>query len=105
MYFWVHRSLWQPLISRLVPLFTLSVVVVSAMFTLTYVPQAAILAIFNGPLAVLTTFVLVMSESSAIITILSKTFLLEEALVDTFDGVRNALSVALSKDSMLIYPV
>ena len=75
------------------------------MFTLTYVPQAAVLAIFNGPLAVLTTFVLVMSESSAIITILSKTFLLEEALVDTFDGVRNALSVALAKDSMLTYPV
>lgn len=45
------------------------------------------MAITSGPLAPLTAAVLVLSESSTIFTILSKTFLIEDALVDTFDGV------------------
>lgn len=47
----------------------------------------AIMAITSGPLAPLTAAILVLSESSTIFTILSKTFLIEDALVDTFDGV------------------
>ena len=45
------------------------------------------MAITSGPLAPLTAAILVLSESSTIFTILSKTFLIEDALVDTFDGV------------------
>jgi hypothetical protein len=57
------------------------------MFAVTYVPQAAILTIFNGPLAILTTVLLVLSESSTIFSVLSKNFLIDDALIDTFDGV------------------
>ena len=41
----------------------------------------------SGPLAPLTAALLVLSESSTIFTVLSKSFLIEDALVDTFDGV------------------
>lgn len=41
----------------------------------------------NGPLAWLTTVALVLSESATIITALASTFLVDEALVDTFDLV------------------
>lgn len=57
------------------------------MFTVAYVPQAAVLTIFNGPLAILTTVLLVLSESSTILSVLSKNFLIDDALIDTFDGV------------------
>lgn len=41
----------------------------------------------QGPLAAISAALLVLSESSTIFTMLSKTFLIEDALVDTFDGV------------------
>ncbi|KAI9886858.1 MAG: hypothetical protein M1823_001357 [Watsoniomyces obsoletus] len=85
-YFFAHRSLWQPLMSRLVPTITLSIGVVTFMFIFAYLPQAAILSIFNGPIAVLSSILLTLSESSTIITLLSKNFLIEDALLDTFDG-------------------
>lgn len=56
------------------------------MFAFTYVPQVAILAFVNGPLAVFTTVLLILSESSTIISLLSRNFLLQDALLDTFDG-------------------
>lgn len=56
------------------------------MFIFTYLPQLAVLAFLNGPLAALTTILLTLSESSTLINILSRTFLLQDALVDTFDG-------------------
>lgn len=56
------------------------------MFLFTYVPQAAVMALTQGPLAAITAALLVLSESSAIFTFLSKTLLIEESLIDTFDG-------------------
>ena len=56
------------------------------MFVFFYIPQAAVLSIFNGPLAVFTTILLVLSESSTIFSVLSKNFLIDDALIDTFDG-------------------
>jgi hypothetical protein len=56
------------------------------MFAVTYVPQAAVLSIFNGPLAIFTTVLLVLSEASTIFSVLSKNFLIDDALIDTFDG-------------------
>ena len=44
------------------------------------------MTLFNGPLAVLTTILLVLSESSTIANIVSRALFIEEALVDTFDG-------------------
>jgi len=85
-YFFAHRSLWKPLYSKLAPTLSLGLGVTAAMFLITYVPQAAVLSLFNGPLAVLSTILLVLSESSTIISVLSKNFLIDEALIDTFDG-------------------
>lgn len=56
------------------------------MFVVTYVPQAAVLALFEGPLAAVSTALLVLSESSTLFNVLSKTFLVEDALLETFDG-------------------
>jgi len=81
-----HRSLWRPLAAKLIPTISLGLGVTVFMFAVTYVPQAAVLAIFNGPLAVFTTVLLVLSESSTIFSVLSKNFLIDDALIDTFDG-------------------
>ncbi|KAI9819116.1 MAG: hypothetical protein M1827_007272 [Pycnora praestabilis] len=86
-YFLSHRDLWKPLMTKLTPTLTLGLGITTFMFVFTYLPQAAILAFSNGPLAVVSTTLLVLSESSTIFTVLSKTFLIEDALVDTFDGV------------------
>ena len=73
--------------SRLAPTVTLGLGVTTFMFVFTYLPQAAVMAFTSGPLAAISAALLVLSESSTIMTILSKTFLIEDALVDTFDGV------------------
>ena len=86
-YFLSHRSLWKPLTSKLAPTITLGLGVTTFMFVFTYLPQAAIMTFTNGPLAAISAAVLVLSESSTIFTMLSKNFLIEDALVDTFDGV------------------
>jgi hypothetical protein len=86
-YFISHRALWKPLLSKLAPTMSLSIAVIAGMFAFAYLPQLAILVFVNGPLAAFTTALLTLSESSTLITILSKTFLIQDALVDTFDGV------------------
>ena len=91
-----HRSLWQPFLSKLGPYVVLTVSVVGGMFTLTYLPQLAILVFVNGPLAVFTTVLLILNESSAIINMVSRSWLLQDALLDTFDGTlvaRNATAM------------
>lgn len=87
LYFLSHRSLWKPMKSKLAPVISTGIGVTTFMFVFTYLPQAAILAIFNGPLAALTTILLVLSESSTISNLLSRTFFIDDALIDTFDGV------------------
>lgn len=59
MYFCSHRSLWKPLLNKLLPTASLGLGVTALMFAFTYVPQAAVLAVFNGPLAIFTTILLV----------------------------------------------
>ncbi|KAK3941904.1 hypothetical protein QBC46DRAFT_381226 [Diplogelasinospora grovesii] len=95
-YFLTHRALWKPLLSQLLPTLALSVGVVTSMFFFTYLPQLAILVFFNGPLAVFTTVLLILNESSTLVNILSRNFLLQEALLDTFDGTlvsKNATNI------------
>ncbi|KAL6803720.1 hypothetical protein J3E68DRAFT_446336 [Trichoderma sp. SZMC 28012] len=95
-YFLAHRSLWQPLIDRIIPYGTLTISVIAAMFTFTYLPQLAVLLLFNGPLAVYSTVLLTLNESSILIHMISRTWILQEALMDTFDGTlvsRNATAV------------
>jgi hypothetical protein len=57
------------------------------MFLFTYLPQAALLTLVNGPLAVVSTIALVLSESSTITNVIARGLFIDEALVDTFDGV------------------
>ncbi|ORY60643.1 uncharacterized protein BCR38DRAFT_43711 [Pseudomassariella vexata] len=85
-YFLTHRALWKPFSSRVLPTLGLSAGVIAGMFFFTYLPQLAILVFVNGPLAAFTTILLVLNESSTLISILSRNFLIQEALLDTFDG-------------------
>lgn len=56
------------------------------MFAFTYLPQVAMLFFTSGPIAAITTVLLVLSESSTLTMVLSKALLIEDALIDTFDG-------------------
>ena len=56
------------------------------MFLVAYLPQAAVMAFTSGPVAAFSAALLTLSESSTIINLLSRTFLTEDALIDTFDG-------------------
>ncbi|KAM5346728.1 hypothetical protein ACJ41O_009733 [Fusarium nematophilum] len=85
-YFLSHHSLWKPFLAKLGPYVVLSVGVVGGMFAFTYLPQLAVLVFVNGPLAVFTTVLLVLNESTTIINVVSRNFLLQDALLDTFDG-------------------
>ena len=85
-YFASHKPLWKPLASKLVPSLGLGTAITAAMFTFTYLPQAAIMGFTQGPLALFSAAILVLSESSELFTLASKTFLIQDALVDTFDA-------------------
>lgn len=95
-YFLTHKSLWKPFSSRILPTLGLTAGVFAFMFFFTYLPQLAVLVFVNGPLAVFTTVLLILNESSTIINIISRNFLLQDALLDTFDGTlvaRNATEI------------
>ncbi|KAF1344852.1 hypothetical protein BDV97DRAFT_362665 [Delphinella strobiligena] len=85
-YYATHQALWQPLASKLLPTLGLGLSVFTGMFFFTYLPQAAVLAIFNGPLAAVSAALLVMSESSTIFNVMARALLVEDSLIDTFDG-------------------
>lgn len=54
------------------------------------------LVVFNGPLAVVSTTLLILSESAVIINGIARGWLLQDAILDTFDGTlvaRNATAV------------
>ncbi|KAK3674316.1 hypothetical protein LTR78_005785 [Recurvomyces mirabilis] len=81
-----HKDLYKPLFARLAPTLTLGVGITTIMFLFTYLPQVAVLVFTSGPLAALTTVLLVLSESSTLTMVLSKALLIEDGLIDTFDG-------------------
>ncbi|KAK5163351.1 uncharacterized protein LTR77_010724 [Saxophila tyrrhenica] len=85
-FFLSHRPLWSPLLSKLAPTLTLGLGITTFMFAFTYLPQVAVLFFTSGPLAAITTVLLVLSESSTLTMVLSKALLIEDALIDTFDG-------------------
>lgn len=64
----------------------LSVGVMAGMFAFTYLPQLAVLVFVDGPIAVFSTVLLVLNESSTIVSTVSKSWVLKDALLDTFDG-------------------
>lgn len=92
LYFLTHRDLWRPLFSKLAAVLTTSIGVTTFMFAFAYLPQMAIMAFTSGPAAAVSAALLTLSESSTIVNLLARTFFIEDALVDTFDGT------LLSKD-------
>ncbi|KAG2418716.1 hypothetical protein HFD88_001817 [Aspergillus terreus] len=86
-YFATHKSLWRPFLSRASQTITLGLGVTTGMFFFTYVPQMTLMLFTSGPLlAPFSAALLVLSESSTITTFLSRSFVLDDALTDTFDG-------------------
>lgn len=85
-YFVSHRALWQPFVSKLPQYFALYGSVLGGMITFTYLPQLAVLVFVNGPLAVFTTVLLVLNESATIVNMISRNYLLQDSLLNTFDG-------------------
>lgn len=71
--------------SKLTPTLTLSLGVTTFMLTFAYLPQAAVLAFTSGPVAAVTAALLTLSESYSIVNMLSRSFLIEDALFATFD--------------------
>lgn len=72
--------------SKLAPTLSTGVIVTLVCFAALYLPQAAIMAFTSGPVAAVSAAVLTLSESSTITNLISRTFFIEEALIDTFDG-------------------
>ncbi|KAK2865424.1 hypothetical protein FQN49_003589 [Arthroderma sp. PD_2] len=88
-YFLSHPSLYKPMLSKIAPTVTLSLAVTGAMFFFTYIPQAAVLALTSGPfIAPFSAALLVLSESSTIISYLAKSGYVfdQETLLNLFDG-------------------
>ncbi|KAJ5896906.1 uncharacterized protein N7473_006305 [Penicillium subrubescens] len=85
-YFATHKGLWGPFMSRIGRTIGLGMGVTSFMFFFTYVPQMAIMAFTSGPLAAISAALLVLTESATITNLLSRSFVVEDALIDTFDG-------------------
>lgn len=56
------------------------------MFLFAYLPQAALLAFTNGPVAAVSAALLTLSESSVLTNFIARNFLIQDALIDTFDG-------------------
>lgn len=81
-----HKDLWRPLYSKLGSVLTTSIGVTTFMFAVAYLPQAAIMAFTSGPIAAVSAALLTLSESSVIVNLISRSFFIEDSLVDTFDG-------------------
>ncbi|KAH6721009.1 hypothetical protein DL95DRAFT_432253 [Leptodontidium sp. 2 PMI_412] len=85
-YFCAHREFWPLFGRRLIPLVVTSIVVLGLLFTFTYLPQVAFLAIFHGPVAWFNAVFLVLGEGQVAIALLFEALLVDETLVNVFDA-------------------
>ncbi|KAI2634453.1 hypothetical protein GGS21DRAFT_103264 [Xylaria nigripes] len=85
-YFLSHPAFYPLFIGRLLPLTILSTLVYMILFTFTFLPQFAFLAIFHGRAAWLNAVVLVLGEGLVIIQGLFEGFFVDECRVDVFDA-------------------
>ena len=84
-YFCAHREFWPLWGRRLIPLTITSIVILGLLFTFTYLPQVAFLAIFHGPGAWFNAVFLVLGEGQVAIALLFEALLVDETLVNVFD--------------------
>jgi len=74
-----HPSLYQSVLPVLSKALMTSVGITGAMFFFTFLPQLAVCALVTGPFAFIPATVLVLAESYALITFVSRAFFLNEA--------------------------
>ncbi|KAK6903901.1 hypothetical protein L486_03476 [Kwoniella mangroviensis CBS 10435] len=86
-YLVTHPALIRPLLPTLFKGVLVSVGVVAALFSFTYLPQVAVLAFVSGPLAFALAVPLVLGESYVVINFLTRALLVNQAGVDLFDAV------------------
>jgi len=82
-----NPALQRPLWRHILPTIFLSVIVMTTMFFVAYLPQVAILAFVDGPVAFVNAAMLVLSESSTLILLISKWWWIEDAALEVFDAV------------------
>jgi len=87
LYFASHPALYRSVAGTLYSSIIMSVSVVLGMFVFTYLPQAAFCALFAGPLGFIAAVPLVLGESYAIVTGISKVFYLGRIQDEIFDAV------------------
>lgn len=102
-YFCANREYWPLWGRRLIPLTVTSIVILGLLFTFTYLPQVAFLAIFHGHLAWFNAAFLVLGEAQVVIALLFEALLVDETLVNVFD-VRSDLIYTLPKLTFLGNP-
>lgn len=84
-YFLRNREFWPLFLGRILPLSLISFLVYLVLFTFTFLPQYAFLAIFHGWGAWFNAVVLVLGEGLVIIQGLFEGFFVDECRVDVFD--------------------
>ncbi|KAJ7642238.1 hypothetical protein FB45DRAFT_786336 [Roridomyces roridus] len=88
MYFCLtHPFMWPLVKARFLPCLIITMAVLPALFIFTYLPQVALLAIFQGHLAWFNAVFLVLGEGAVIIALLFEAFFVDETLVKIFDAV------------------
>ncbi|KAL2751904.1 hypothetical protein ACRALDRAFT_1083829 [Sodiomyces alcalophilus JCM 7366] len=85
-YFLRNTEFYPLLRGRLIPLTIISILVYVILFTFTFLPQLALLAIFQGRSAWLNATILVLGEGHILIQALFEGFFVDEARVDVFDA-------------------
>jgi len=86
-YLVTHRFLWPLIKTRFIICAILSIFVYLILFIFAYLPQVALLALFQGSLAWVNAAFLVLGEGSAVIALLFEAFFVDEALVQIVDSV------------------
>ncbi|KAJ3751695.1 hypothetical protein EV360DRAFT_56502 [Lentinula raphanica] len=86
-YFISHPSIYRSVQPVLTKCLFVSAGITFGMFVFTYLPQVAFCAIFSGPFAFAAAAIMVLGESYALVVIVTKMFILEDAQDKIFDAV------------------
>lgn len=84
-YFFQHSEFWPLWAGRLLPLSIISLIVYLILFLFAYLPQVALLAIWQGRGAWVSGLILTLGEGQVLIQTLFEGFFVDEARVDVFD--------------------
>lgn len=91
-YFFLHREFWPLWAGRLLPLSVISLIVYLILFLFAFLPQVAVLAIWQGRGAWFSALILTLGEGQVLIQTLFEGFFVDECRVDVFDVRRLSIS-------------